>query len=391
MRFHVVGLGSIGSLVSHHLSRALPPGHSISLILKNKAMERELSNRGRSISVENRGVVHTSTGFDSEVFEDSENGPSGNSIESLFVTSKAHQTIPIIFRLLPRLSANTTIVLMQNGMGVYEELVTKVFQNSEQRPHFILATNNHGAYQKGLLQVIHSGIGNIEFGIVPDPRGRDFEAGLSADTTENAQPRLRLADIAPTHDTPQEARYQSLHTTVAALLLLEPLNVSWRPMTEMHVALRRKLVVNSTINPLTAIMGCRNGDVFKSEYSQRILRKVCSEAARVFAAQNLRDTEEWLKMLNARGVDRSAVEIGRIPVGLTSESLQEECLRVAEATSRNISSMLADIRHARPTEIGYLNGYLCRLGVDNGIKTYMNSALLNLVRMRSSIPLDQMV
>src|SRR5258708_23725880 len=34
MRFHVIGIGSIGSLVSYHLRRTLLPQHQISLIIR---------------------------------------------------------------------------------------------------------------------------------------------------------------------------------------------------------------------------------------------------------------------------------------------------------------------------------------------------------------------
>jgi len=59
-------------------------------------------------------------------------------------------------------------------MGVYERLVEDVFRNPEQRPHFIVAANDHGAWNKDYFHTVHASIGSITFGIVADPRGRKF-------------------------------------------------------------------------------------------------------------------------------------------------------------------------------------------------------------------------
>jgi len=399
MRFHVLGLGSVGSLLSHHLRRAIPTTHSITLIHKTQRQARDALSHGGVIRIENHGLLSTAHGFRFENFDALDvssmaqtegSAKHVETIESLFVTTKAHQTLPAIRRLVPRLSKNSTIVLLQNGMGMYEALVHEVFRNPEQRPHFILASNTHGAFRKDTYHVVHAGQGTIDFGIVPDIAGRAFEAGFLDESVPKPERKPHLSDIT-TPDDPSFERYRSLRSTVAAMLLLEPLDVSWKPMAHIQTAMRRKLVVNAVINPLTAIMGCRNGDIFTTPSSHRLMQRICQEASNVFMVQTKAETQTWLQTLVSEGIDVDDVAIGRLPRALTKTMLEEEVLRVAQATKGNISSMLSDVRHGRTTEIDFINGYLLKLGLTYHVEMPATATLLNLVKMRSAIPLDQML
>jgi 2-dehydropantoate 2-reductase len=185
-------------------------------------------------------------------------------------------------------------------------------------------------------------------------------------------------------------RYRSLRNTVAALCSLdEALHTSWKPIAQVQLAMRRKLVVNAVINPLTALMGCRNGDIFTTNAARRIMRRVCDEASKVYEAQFRAETEAWL---SSQGTDGHAhMSVGHVPRELTRSFLEEECERVAKLTKGNISSMLSDVRRGKETEIEYINGHLLNLGTTYSIQMPATAMLLNLVKMRSAIPLDQML
>jgi 2-dehydropantoate 2-reductase len=81
----------------------------------------------------------------------------------------------------------------------------------------------------------------------------------------------------------------------------------------------------------------------------------------------------------------------RVPPGLTAQALEEECLRVIQATAGNISSMLSDVRSGGYTEINFMNGYLFGLGRSFGLRMTTTSTLLNLVKLRMAIPLDRLI
>ncbi|KAL0951549.1 hypothetical protein HGRIS_008232 [Hohenbuehelia grisea] len=396
MPFHILGLGAIGSLLAFHLRRVVPPNQVITLLHKSTGQAMVGRMQGGIVQVERDAFVSSANGFDHEMFEEpfrNERRSGGKSaersdapnIDTLFVTCKAHQTVGAISRLLPRLSRNSTIVLLQNGMGIHERLLEDVFRNPDQRPHFILATNTHGAFSKAPLRIVHTGVGEIQFGLVPQSREISYESGFRESGGEEG----RLSDLVP-EDPTIAPRYHSLRQTVAALLLMENLAVSWRPISEIQVALRRKLAVNSVINPLTALMNCRNGDVFNSTASLRILTRVCSEAYAGFAAEMQSETQLWLDEQARQGADPETLSVGRVPRGLTPDALEAECLRVADLTKGNVSSMLSDVRRGRPTEIHFMNGHLLRLGSRYRVEMPANAMLRNLIEMRSAIPLDQM-
>lgn len=145
--------------------------------------------------------------------------------------------------------------------------------------------------------------------------------------------------------------------------------------------MKRKVAVNSVIHPLTAIMGCRNGELFKTAAAHDVRRVVCAEAASVFEAQALAEAE----VHQGEGGTWSRQRMSRI---LTREALDEECLRIVNHSKENISTMLFDVRRGRRTEIEFLNGYLVGLGTAYKVQMPGNRMLMNLVKMRSAIPLD---
>ena len=380
-----------------------------------------LFRSGNTLKVEREGVVETSSSFRSEVFEpakqhryerrqaklharetlksdntrvadleskDNEQGIVYHTplpIESLIVALKAYTVVDAVKELVPRLTPNSTIVLLHNGMGIYERLVEDVFRNPDQRPHFIVASNDHGAWNKDYFHTVHAGIGSITFGIVTDPRGRNFEASVAGEEGPEQERSLSVDDIMSPQD--DGSAYRPLRNTVAALTNLTRLSTTWKPISHVETAMKRKLVVNSVVNPLTALLGCRNGDLLESGESMKIMKRVCFEAAEAFAMQAQQEEGSWNDR-EKRSRTRSG--FSRVSPALAPRALEEECLRVIRVTSGNISSMLSDVRLGSYTEIDYIAGYLVGLGRSFGLPMTTTTTLLNLVKLRTTIPLDRL-
>lgn len=195
MRFHVCGAGSVGSLLAWHIRRVLPKHDALSLIIRPSHLRHIRYPRQPSITLRQNGVPRTIGGFELEVIRKFDTAqaqdiavvnalashehtaPPYGRIDSVFVTTKAHQVYGAFTSLVGagRISERTTIVLLNNGMGVYEQLVSGFFQDPEKRPQFILATNTHGAYPgpDPPLDVVYAGKGRIHYGIMDDPLQRD--------------------------------------------------------------------------------------------------------------------------------------------------------------------------------------------------------------------------
>ena len=335
-------------------------------------------------------------------------------IDSLIVATKANEAISGIRSLLPRLSATSTIVLLHNGMGVYENLVQNVFRNRAHRPHIVLSVNTHGAFVKELGHVVHTGVGGIQLGVIPDPMGRNFEASVDVSLPKEER-RPSLNDITPLQSDPEAMRYLSLRNTISALTNTTALDITWDPLFDVQVAMQRKLAVNCVINPITALLSCRNGDIFKHPSGSHLARALCFEAYRVFYAQWR--AEVWrLAPKDSRslgpkddlaftddvdeesyGEARTEADAEEImlempfPKGLTQPHLLSECVRVASLTRENTSSMLVDVRRGRTTEVNFLNGYVLNLAKRYRVFTPVTAALINLINLRQEISIDKPV
>lgn len=428
MRFHVLGIGPIGSLVAFHLRRTLPPAVPVALVVKSKSRARAL-READGIAIETGGTSLVQKGFEVEVFEPLEeiiqdlvytrhggvvlpkntNQPKragellptqenmenlSRPIDSVIVCTKAQTTAGIFKRIKRRFTPQSTIVLLQNGMGVYEQLVSDVFRNPLERPQFIIATTTHAARTKShgdIYHTIHIGHGELVFGVVPDPLNeRDFERSKYNPDEPSHERVLSLDDISPKNQSPASDRCGTLRATIAALSGMLQLNPIWETFSDLQIRLRRKLVVNSIVNPLTALIGTSNGALYGEESVRYIIQAFCDEVSSIFAKEyagalnwvpNLSPGSENTQSSPSDGVSESESALS-LPPGLRSEDLQREVSRVIQRTSLNYSSMLVDTWKGRETEIEHLNGYLRRMGRQYNIPTPTNDLLYNLIKFK---------
>ncbi|KAF8667701.1 Ketopantoate reductase PanE/ApbA C terminal [Rhizoctonia solani] len=413
MHIHVLGVGSIGSLISLHLRHSTP--HQITLLVKRSSFAQTFRHElEQTITVEREGSAIRADGFSVELTDPAaekmrnllrhpdgtlrasilrprkryagvqpSNDPA-TPITSLIVTTKAPSTSRAIRALSPRLSPDSTITLLQNGMGVYEELCANIFPAPETRPHFVLASTTHGVWVKRPFHTVHAGFGDLVFGVAPSSRVQ-----IPIDFEKPSRKQLRSLDL-ESHKKEQEALldqlapYASLHDTVNALLSLRGLQSSWIGASTLQERLQRKLVTNSVVNPLTALMGCRNGSLVGNQYAYKIGQGICQEAEKVFRAQMLED-ERGQPNKDSSLTDQDLGSVN-LPLRLTAPSLEAEFVRVARLTSVNFSSMLQDVRSGKETEVNYMNGYLSRMGKKYGIQTPVNDMLRTLVQMKGAMP-----
>jgi 2-dehydropantoate 2-reductase len=116
-----------------------------------------------------------------------------------------------------------------------------------------------------------------------------------------------------------------------------------------------KLAVNAAINPLTALLEVRNGQLLAQEATRELMQSAAQE------------------------VGRLADVLG---IHLATEDPAAFAFKVAERTSDNVSSMLQDIRRGAPTEIDAICGAIVRIARQHGVDTPINWGLWNLVRAK---------
>lgn len=355
---HVCGPGAIGSLLTWHLARCTP--HTVKLLLSPAAHARAREaggpdaalGRPASVALERDGLVSHARGLAldtialpvdpvsraEERYARFRPGPQpapATTIDALYLTVKAPSASAALLAVQHRLSADSTVVLCQNGMGLLDRLLDEVFVDPDRRPSFVIAVTSHGAIAKGAypdLRVAWTGVGDLAFGIVPNQRvARELGRGEAAD-----RPNPVLTGTGPVRldtDLPPEAATRTLRLAVDALLACAPLQPQLLPLDLLQERQMRKLAVNCAINPITALLDVRNGALVGSHDVSALATAIAAEASACFRAQ-LGRTMPWSDSHP-----------------LSTDALTAHMMAVARATATNSSSMLGDVRRVVPTEM----------------------------------------
>jgi 2-dehydropantoate 2-reductase len=272
-------------------------------------------------------------------------------IHNLIVTTKAPFTIGALSRLKPRILPTSTITFLQNGMGVIDEVNAKLFPDPTTRPNYAQGIITHGANippqkaEEDPFYVVHAGHGTVALGLMP----RDAPPKDSP-STEIDPERPNTWKWAPT------SRYVVRTLTRSPVLCA----VGFTPVELLQQQLE-KLAINSVINPLTALLDSRNGSLNHNFALTRTTRLLLAETSHII---------------------RSLPELQGVPNvqrRFSPERLETLVVSMANKTKDNISSMLADVRAGRQTEIEYINGYIVKRGEEMGVKCVVNYAVMQIV------------
>ncbi|KAG0147009.1 hypothetical protein CROQUDRAFT_656659 [Cronartium quercuum f. sp. fusiforme G11] len=438
LRIHCLGPGSVGSLVCFHLRSQSYP---ISFILRTSQSQHRQAPSSLSLQLDRDSLTRSVSGIDYEFIHAQHQQP----IESLLVTTKAHQVSRSLQPLLHRLSRFSTVILLHNGLGVIEEVLERCFPHSDSRPSFILANTSHGVHkidsgdsQPSHGRFCHSGIGDLKLGVLPNQTVLDGLAelgnqghwypcsdelentsegawtpqplALSADSNPLIKPSLNIPPNLDQHLPHLQPQTHTLHHTLAALLrpeIVEALGTKWLTLPEFQTSALVKLTVNAAINPITALLETRNEALAGEGAFQQLANGVCREASAAFALQ--------ASQPNGFSLDHP----------LTESNLLRQVRQVQRATGANISSMCADVRklasnrtpyrskrsrlrkknireskewsgkpteeeeemkeEEEQTEVEYINGYISRLGTKYGLLTPVNDCLSQLIKLKTSV------
>ncbi|KAL8811724.1 MAG: hypothetical protein Q9223_007470 [Gallowayella weberi] len=261
--------------------------------------------------------------------------PEEEVIHNLIVSVKAFNTVGALMQIAHRLRPKSTVLFLQNGMGIIEEVNDKVFPDRAQRPQYMLGVISHGVDPRGPFSLVHSGAGTVALAIIP----RDIEE-VKPSFVPSALYLLRTFTRSP---------------VLAA--------VGFAPTDLLQLQIE-KLAVNAIINPLTALMDCLNGDLLHQHSMSRVMRLLLAEISLVI---------------------KSLPELQGVPnvkMRFDITRLEGQVIGIAAKTAANRSSMLQDIRRGKKTEIEYITGYLVRRGEQVGIQCVMNFMIKHMVKTK---------
>ncbi|MDH7506727.1 MAG: 2-dehydropantoate 2-reductase [Candidatus Thermoplasmatota archaeon] len=109
-----------------------------------------------------------------------------------------------------------------------------------------------------------------------------------------------------------------------------------------------KTIINSSINPLTAIFNCKNGYLLKNPILETLVNKICKESSNIARANDIH---------------------------ISYKTALEKTKDVIRNTSENYSSMLQSIKKDGRTEIESINGKLVEIGKKYNLETLLNETL----------------
>lgn len=290
----LLGCGALGGVLAGLLAKA---GHQISLLRTDGGAVR-LPLQLQLWDLDDHGYR-----FEPDFLQPKD----ADNITLLLVTTKAYQVQPALEPLIGRLPSHTPILLLHNGMGT-QEWVQRAFPENP----LLLGITSNGALRLGVDEFCHTGPGETWIG-----PGNDAAQGYAF-----------LADVLA----------QALP------------HAGWS--SEIHLKQWEKLVINSIINPLTALSGEQNGALLARREE---IEALCHELQPLLLRQGLPQSEEvWV----------------------------EKVLQVARLTAENYSSMQQDLAHQRPTEIDYMCGYLLCQALPLGIPLPLQQQLYHAIKAK---------
>ena len=143
------------------------------------------------------------------------------------------------------------------------------------------------------------------------------------------------------------------HPRLTALeSIMRVANIEISIVKDSRPAVWGKLVINAAINPLTALLRVRNGELLTIPPARELMGELALEAASVAVSL---------------GVD--------LPFSVPDRAVEE----VARHTSDNTSSMLQDVLRGAETEVDAINGAVVRNGQAMKVSTPVNRVIWSLV------------
>jgi 2-dehydropantoate 2-reductase len=302
MHFLLVGPGALGCLLSSIVSKGMSTDDQLTILDYNAQRARHLTKEGIAYQFDEQRVsVPVTAVSDPKLLAP---------VDVILLCVKSYDVMNSLDFCQPLLSEKTLLIFMQNGIS-HLALHDHLHQASA-----AFGTTTEGATLLGTGRVRHAGRGATYLGFLEPPK------------------RHAAALLQKTHDVFSAGGLQ-VHLTENILSRL------WA-----------KLFVNAGINALTAILGCKNGDLLELPGIDKRMVAAIDEAKHI------------------------AREKG-IPI--MDEPYQTTRI-VCEKTAKNVSSMLQDVRNQRRTEIDAINGAVVALGREMGIHTPENSLLCKQIK-----------
>ncbi|KAI1132962.1 6-phosphogluconate dehydrogenase C-terminal domain-like protein [Nemania abortiva] len=378
-RIYILGVGNIGCLYAMCLSKMAnrPP---ITLVVhRRELLERWAAEPG--IELTRYGQVHRNADFDVEWWTEeatprdgscgvASEVAGGRSIGNIIIATKAADAVPQVDRIRRYLSSGSTVAFTQNGMcklwpPLGDAYVRARFPDRSS-PNWIACVTTHGVTSQGPFKSTHASPANALVG-----------------------------PVMPSRANGAAGRMGYLMHQVANAPDLDAHKISRK---KLWVAQLEKLVVNAIINPLTAVLRCKNGELFvaRDDVLPIVIDKLLNEASETLCSLIIDSRSDEILLPRSVGQEAPAEKPDLVPLGGDREQLLQRfsflrlrkmVLDVGTIVAANTSSMLQDVRAGKPTEIDDFNGRLVDTAMllNKRLRLPTHEALIALVKSQTTL------
>ncbi|KAM0253384.1 hypothetical protein ACHAQJ_007279 [Trichoderma viride] len=343
-RIFILGVGNLGRLYASCLSMH-SPRPPITLVVHRKELLSQWI-QGSGLEITRLGQLYRGKEeFQIEWWteEAPSHGPvrevaHANKIRNLIVATKAAAAMPETDKLRRYLDHGSSVAFIQNGMSKLwpphgQEYMSKRYPDNN-GPNILACVTNHGVLSEGPFKSLHASPADSAIGPV-----------LLNDNSRQIAPSVAyLTD---------------------AIATAPDLNARSISRADLWVSQLQKLVVNSSINPLTAILRCKNGILFEDPNGviAQVMDRLLSESSAVL--QTLINHSTSAEILTS--TDKNAQSLDALREELTTRfshtQLRSMLYKIGQIVKENTSSMLQDVRAGKTTEIQDFNGWLVETAI----------------------------
>ncbi|KAL6695084.1 ketopantoate reductase PanE/ApbA C terminal domain-containing protein [Trichoderma pleuroticola] len=339
-RIFILGVGNLGRLYASCLSMQSPRPPITLVVHRKELLSQWIQSPGLEIT--RLGKLYSGKDeFQIEWWTDEAptQGPvrevaQASKIRNLLVATKAAAAMPEADKLRRYLDSGSSVAFLQNGMSKLwpphgQEYISRRYPDND-GPNILACVTNHGVLSEGPFKSLHASPADTAIGPVL--------------LNNYAQP------LAP-----------SVPYLTEIIATAPDLNARSITRAELWVSQLQKLVVNSSINPLTAVLRCKNGALFEDPNGviAKVLDRLLGESSAVLQTLiNHSSTTEILA--DSTGTNAKSLDVLReeLTLRFSHDQLRTMLYKIGHIVRDNTSSMLQDARAGKPTEIRDFNGWL---------------------------------
>ncbi|MCX8033975.1 MAG: ketopantoate reductase family protein [Thermodesulfovibrio sp.] len=313
MKILVFGLGALGTVFATSLKAS---GNTIFAITKEKYIDK-LKDRFLKI----KGLFGNKQAFIDDIFTNSESVNDRDlDLDLIIVSVKSYDTENAVKQIKPLLRKNTLVLLAQNGFGNYE-----IASSIIGKERIILSRIIFGA------KIIKTGFAEVT---------------VSADDIVIGQPDNLI----------------SIEKLQKIADVFNKSGLSTRVSQDVYTILWDKIIYNSALNPLGAIIECTYGSLAENEETRNIMNNIIEEIFSVADAHKIKlNWENYKRYL---------------------EYFYE---KLVPPTASHFPSMYYDIKQGKKTEIDSLNGAIVTLAKKLNISVPVNETITNIIKVMENL------